>query len=34
MARPFEETLLLRVAAAYEDVSPAARRLPPMAGEG
>ena len=33
IARPFEETLLLRVAAAYEDVSPAARRLPPMVTE-
>ena len=31
IARPFEETLLLRVAAAYEQVSPAARRLPPLA---
>ena len=33
IARPFEESLLLRVAAAYEQVSPAARRLPPLATE-
>ena len=33
IARPFEESLLLRVAAAYEEVSPSARRLPPLATE-
>ena len=33
IARPFEESLLLRVAAAYEQVSPGARRLPPLATE-